>query len=530
MKYKQQLTALIILLLTLVLLYPASGCQPKETAGGSLNLWDSGPTTLDPAIPGGLSSHIYITQIFSGLVRLDEDLKPAPDIAERWQKSPDGKTYTFFLRDGVKFHDGKEVTAYDFLYSWERACDPRTGSQIAATYLGDIVGANEMLAGRATEISGVHVIDDHTIEVTIDAPKAYFLAKLAYATGFVVDEANVESSPEWWRKPNGTGPFKLKQWIPEELIVMEPNTLYYGKQAQVDEVSFHLLAGIPMSLYETDEIDIAPIYQQNIDRARDEKGPFYNELNIFPELSFYYIGFNTRNEPFDDVNVRRAFCYAVNKERIVKIILKGMANTADGILPPGMPGYSENVEGLNFDVDKAKSLIASSKYGSVENLPPITITDAGEGGNIPEYLGAVIQDWQQNLGVEVTVRQLEWEAFSSPRYLKQEVDDMFTFGWIADYPDPQDFLDILFRTGVDYNTGDYTNPAFDSLLDQAAVEADEATRFGLYQQAEQMLVDDAACVPLWFSTSYILIKPYVKNYEVDARGIPNLSQVYIQKK
>ena len=520
----RQVALLGILLCILGILPVASGCQVEQDV---LNLWDTGPITLDPAISGEMTSHAYIMQVFSGLVRLDEESKPAPDIAESWQRSNDGKAYTFHLRKGVRFHDGKEVTAQDFEYSWERACNPETGSQTAAVYLGDIIGVNDVLEGKTTEISGVEIIDDYTLKVTIDAPKAYFLAKLTYPTAFVVDKANVESGKEWWHKPNGTGPFRLKEWKPGEVLVLEPNESYYGQPVTINRVVFHLLAGMPMAMYEMDEIDVAPVWEHHIDRVTDENGPFYKELAIFPELSLFYIGFNTQKPPFDDVNVRQAFCHAVNKQRIIELTRKGMVTKADGILPPNMPGYNQSLRGLHYDVAKAKSLIANSKYGSVANLPPITITDSGQGGNISEYLGAIIQDWQQNLGVEVTVRQLEPEIF--PYHLKEEVNEMFVSGWIADYPDPQDFLDILFRTGTEYNYGSYTNPDVDALLDQAAVEPDDAARLSMYQQVEQSMIDEAACLPLWFGTSYVLIRPYVRNYKLDAQGIPTLSEVYIEE-
>jgi oligopeptide transport system substrate-binding protein len=504
-------------------------CQPGTPTttvreSGALNLWDSGPITLDPAVSSEATSQTYIMQIFSGLVRLGAEEEPVPDIAERWQISDDGRTYTFYLRQGVKFQDGKEVTAEDFKYSWERACLPETNSQTAATYLGDIIGVEDVLAGKATEISGVQVIDDHTLKVTIDAPKVYFLAKLTYPTAFVVDKANVESGEDWWMKPNGTGPFKLTEWKKDETLVLEPNDLYYNDKAHV-KVVFHLLAGIPMALYELGEIDVAQVDEYNIDRTTDKHGPFYNELSEFPEMSLFYIGFNTQKPPFDDVNVRRAFCYAVNKERIIKIILKDMVTKADGILPPGMLGYNDNLKGPDYDVAKAKSLIASSKYGSVSNLPPITLTDSGLGGNIPEYLGAIIQDWKDNLGVEVSVRQLEPEIFNYD--LKDETDEMFIWGWIADYPDPQNFLDILFHTGAEYNTGSYSNPQVDALLDQAGIEQNETSRFSLYQQAEQKIVDEAACLPLWFGKTYLLVKPYVNNYNLDIQGVPTLKEVII---
>jgi oligopeptide transport system substrate-binding protein len=508
-------------------------CQPKSTTTtttttiwvkGALNLFDTGPITLDPALSSEATSQAYVMQIFSGLARLGDEAKPVPDLAERWQTSNDGRTYTFYLRQGIKFQDGKDIEAQDFKYSWERACLPITNSKTAATYLGDIVGVKDVLDGKTTAISGVEVINDRTLKVTIDAPRLYFLAKLTYPVTFVVDQSNVESGKDWWMKPNGTGPFKLTEWKKNEIIVLEPNAFYNDQPPRV-KVVFHLLAGIPMAMYELGEIDVTQVSELSIDRATDKRGPFHDELSVFPELSFFYIGFNTEKPPFDDVNVRRAFCYAVNKDKIIKIIFKDMVTKADSILPPGMPRYNDSLQGLVYDVDKAKDLIASSKYGSVSNLPPITLTDSGLGSDIDEYLGAIIQDWKENLGVQVSVRQLEPEAYSYS--LNQEVDQLFVQGWIADYPDPQDFLDILFHTGAEYNTGNYSNPQVDTLLDKAGVEQNEATRLLLYQQAEQIVVDEAACLPLSFGKSYFLIKPYVNHYKVDVQGIPTLKEVTV---
>lgn len=526
MRLIQRPTILIVLLCVIALLPLVTGCI-FQSPQGVLSLSDAGPITLDPAVSSELSSHAYIMQIFSGLVILDNELKPAPDIAERWQKSPDGKTYTFLLRKGVKFHDGKEVTSHDVKFSWERACNPKTGSQTASMYLNDIVGANDVIAGKATEIKGVEIIDDHALKVTIDAPKAYFLAKLSYPTAFVVDKINVAHGEQWWRKPNGTGPFKLKEWQEGKILVLQPNELYYQQMAKLSRVDFQLLAGTPMELYETGKIDVAQIYPEYIERASDKKGPFYKELTAFPELSLYYIGFNVRKPPFDDVNIRSAFCHAVNKERVIKITMKGTVAKAGGIIPPGMPGHNEKLSGFDYDVAKAKNLIANSKYKSVDKLPPIAITISGWGGDVGTSLGAIIQDWRENLGVDVTVRQIEPEIFLY--HLSEEVDEMFMLGWVADYPDPQDFLDNLFRTGASYNTGGYSNATLDKLLDQAAIEPDYTTRINLYHQAEQIVLNEAACIPLWYNTSYLLLKPHVRNYKLNPMGIPALSQVYIQK-
>jgi oligopeptide transport system substrate-binding protein len=520
-----------ILLSVLLLGSLLVGCQCGQgvptppTGEGVLNLYDVDPLTLDPAAAGDITSAEYITQLFSGLVRLDDNLEPAPDIAERWQVSNGGQTYTFYLRQDVKFHDGREVKAEDFKYSWERACNPQTKSLTAATYLGDIVGVREVLAGKAKEISGVKVIDDYTLEVTIDAPKSYFLSKLTYPTAFVVDRANVESGGEWWRRPNGTGPFRLKQWEEGKQLVLERNELYYGELAKVSQVAFHLWSGMPMDMYETGEIDVTGVGISYIEKVTDEAGPFYQDLRVTPELSFSYIGFDTTKPPFDDVNIRLAFSQAIDKDKVVSLVFKGMMRRADGILPPGMPGYNEGLSGLSFDISKAKELIASSKYGDVSRLPPITITTAGWGGLISQDLEAIVYQWRQNLGVEVKVRQLEPERFP---YLKEEKDEMFYTGWVADYPHPQDFLDVLFYTGADYNYGGYSNPEIDALLDRAGVEQNSELSLALYQQAEQKLVADAACLPIYFGQSYILVKSYVEGYKLNPLGFARLNEVSVK--
>ena len=504
----------------------AQGTPALLTEGKVLNLYGIDPLTLDPAISGDATSHEYIVQLFSGLVRLDAHLEPVPDIAQRWEVSNDGRTYTFYLKRGVSFHNGREVKAEDFKYSWQRAADPATGSATAATYLGDIVGVREVLDGKSQEISGLRVIDDYTLQVTIDAPKSYFLSKLTYPTAFVVDRANVESGSKWWRSPNGTGPFKLRQWEENNRLVLERNELYYDKLAEIDFAVFHLWGGVPMNMYETGEIDVTSVSLSYIDRVTDQAGPFYRELLITPELSFYYIGFNTTQPPFDDVLIRRAFSQAVDKDKLVSLVFRDMVQGADGILPPGMPGFNQDLSGLSYDVNEAKQLIKESEYGDVSKLPAITITTSGWGGLISSELEAIIDQWRQNLGVEVKVRQLEPERFLY--HLRQEKDEMFDMGWVADYPHPQDFLDILFHSGAYNNYGDYSNPDVDTLLEKARVALDEKLSLALYQQAEQKLVEDAASLPLWFGQSYILVKPYIRGYNLNPMGLAMLNEVSIE--
>ena len=226
------LLSVVLVCSLLLFLLPAAACQPAQEEalipiieGNVLKFYGIDPLTLDPAVAGETTSSQYIMQLFGGLVRLDDNLKPSPDMAQRWEVSDDGRTYTFYLRHDIRFHNGREVKAEDVEYSWQRVCAPATGSLTAATYLGDIVGVREVLAGESEKISGVRVIDDYTLQVTIDAPKSYFLFKLTCPTAFVVDRDNVESGSKWWHHPNGTGPFKLKEWDESDLLVLEPRLI-----------------------------------------------------------------------------------------------------------------------------------------------------------------------------------------------------------------------------------------------------------------------------------------------------------------
>ena len=536
MKRILYLVLLVVLLGSLLaLLLPGAGCRlgqeealilsaPEQV----LNLYGIDPLTLDPAVSGEAISQGYIEQLFSGLLRLDAELEPAPDIAQRWEVSDDGRTYTFHLRNNVFFHDGRPVTAHDFKYSWERALNPATGSQTASIYLNDIVGAGKVLAGESEEISGIKVIGDYTLEVTIDEPKSYFLSKLTYVTAFVVDRANVAEGGEWWRRPNGTGPFRLEQWVENSLLVLARNELYNPLSSflGVEQVVFHLWAGVPMNMYEMGQIDVGQVNPAYIDKITDEAGPFYRELKVTPELNLAYIGFNCQKPPFDDINVRRAFSQAIDKAKLASLVFKDTVRRADGILPPGMPGYDEGLLGLDFDASRARELIAISGYGDAANLPPITITTLGLGGLISQELEAIIYQWRINLGVEVKVRQLEPEVFLYN--LLKEKDDMFYMGWGADYPHPQNFLEVLFASNSEYNWSEYSNPEVDALLEMASMEQDNELSLELYQQAEQRLVGDAACIPLWFGQSYILVKPYVKGYELNPLGYAGLDSVSIE--
>ena len=507
--------------------------SPAETvSGATLTLPGGEPPTLDPSLSQDATSARYIVEIFSGLVTLDRELDIVPDIAERWEVSEEGTIYTFHLRESAKFHDGKPVTAANFKYAIERACDPGTGSVVADTYLGDIVGAKSKLRGQANEVEGVEVLNDHTLRIAIDQPKPYFLAKLTHSTAFALDPENVKSGGRTWTdQPNGTGPFRLAEYRLGERIVLERNPNYYREpMPQIESVVFILAGGSAMTMYENGELDAVPVGLTDIERVTDPTNPLNKELTIASTLSTFYLGFNVTQPPFDDVRVRRAFNYALDRQKIVDVIYKKTVPVAWAIVPSGMPGYDNgDLEPLEFDLDRAKGHIAESEYEDVSNFPEITLYTTGAGGATSRVIEAIVGMYEQNLGIRINIEQTDWATFLMEISRPENPYQMYSLGWIADYPDPQNFLDILFHSDSLDNHMGYSNSEVDRLLEEARTEQDHDQRMTLYRQAEQMILDDAPWVPLHYDVEYGLAKPYVKDMVYPSMIIPRLQYVSISR-
>ncbi len=508
--------------------HPASALRAHASTNETLVLAggkSTNPRDYDPATTYGSGDKLA----FSGLVSFDPKLNLVPDLAESWDVNADGTVYTFHLRQNAKFHDGKPVTAGDVIFSWERAANPKLASQTALTYLGDIVGIKEIAEGQADHASGLVALDNHTIQVTIDAPKPYFLYKLTYPTAFIVDRKNVESGEEWYRQPNGTGPYRLKEWNRFESIVYEANPDFYLGKPSIPYVMYQLYSGVGLRLYELNEIDMTGIGSYNADQFLDPTEPLHQELITGVSLCTGYVTFDVTRPPFDDVNVRRAFSMAFDRQKYIDVILNGHALPANGLYPPGLPGFNTELKGLPYDPEQARQALAQSKYGGPEGLPPIVFTDAGIGTYVGADVAAMAQMWEQNLGVTITVENLE------PNYYQDQIyrgnhGQLFSGGWCADYPDPENFADVLFHTGSQQNSGGYSNPQLDTLLEQARVEQDVNKRMAMYQQAEQMLVDDAAALWTTHSLSYELVKPYVKGYNFTPIAIPIERYMWLEGK
>ncbi len=492
-------------------LYGIPRDQALVLAGGE----STNPREYDPATTHGSGDKL----LYSGLVSFDPQLNLVPELADTWAVSLDGTVYTFHLRPDARFHNGKPVTAQDVIYSWERAADPKLNSDTVLTYLGDIVGVKERQAGQAASISGLQAIDDHTLQVSIDAPKPYFLQKLTYPTAFVVDRANVESGSEWYRTPNGTGPYRLARWDKFKSILYERNDDYYLQPPKISYVILQLYTGDPLRLYESGDIDVVGIGGSSLPRFQDPAEPMHADLRDGVSLCTGMIIFDNQQAPFDDPKVRQAFTQAFDREKYIDIVTHDNALPARGPLPPGLPGYNSALTGLDYDPQAARQLLSESKYGSAAKLPPIVFTIGGHGSDIGAGVSALAQMWQNNLGITITIENIEPDKYSDLTHAGQH-GQIFTGGWCADYPDPENFTDVLFYTGAQQNQSNYSNPQVDALLEQARTERDATKRLQLYQQAEQQIVNDAPMIFTTHSLAHVLVKPYLQGYTLVPIDIP----------
>ena len=466
-------------------------------------------------------------RIYSGLVDLDTNLHLVADLAGSWDISTGGTVYTFHLRPGAKFQDGRPVVAQDVIYSWERAAAPATQSDTVLTYLGDIVGVADMHSGKSQHISGLKALDEHTLQVTIDAAKPYFLFKLTMPVAFVLDQKNVESGSNWYRTPNGTGPYKLVRWDSFKLMVYDANPYYYLGVPSIPQIVVELYTGTGMNLYESGEIDMTGVGSTDVPRVLDPADPLHADLVSGASMCTNYVTFDVTKPPFDDVKVRQAFSMAFDRQKFIDVVDNGVGIPAVGLYPPALPGFNPDLKGLSYDPKQARQLLGQSKYGGPQGLPAIVFTAEGIGNTAGPDVAAMAQMWEQNLGVKITIENLEPDKYSDLLYSGQH-GQIFSGGWCADYPDPENFADVLFHTGAQQNIGKYSNPALDAILDQARVEQDVTKRIQLYQQAEQIIVQDAPVLFISHDVSYMLVKPYVKGFVLTPIDIPIERYLWLQ--
>ncbi|MEM7113115.1 MAG: ABC transporter substrate-binding protein [Chloroflexota bacterium] len=485
------------------------------------------PESLDPArTQGSAAGHVGL--LYSGLVRLTPELQVVPDLAENWAVSEDGTVYTFTLREGLMFANERPLTTADVVYSWERASDPDLDSHTVGTYLGDILGMSEKLAGEADSIAGLEIIDDQTLQVTLDGPKPYFLAKLTYPVSYVVDRRSVrESRPnEWVYEPNPSGPYTLADYRELETMIFARNEAYHTPRAIANVVYLSSLVGNRLSIYEANEVDL--IYVGGTD-ALDVRRPsheLHDEWLTNTSMCTTMLMLDNTAAPLDDVNVRHALAWAVNKEGLNELLSEGTSLAAETILPPAMPGYAVGLAqaqaALTYQQEAARTALAESVYAN--NMPPIVIHASGFGDTERDDLNALVSNWQEVLGIEVQIAFIEPTNYNE--VLADEEGNIVSYGWCADYPDPENFLDVLFHSDSEFNVSGYSNEQVDTLLEAARVELDPAVRVSLYQEIERILLDEQAAIPLLHNVSDVLVKPHVQNFvlaPLGAQVVPLLS-------
>ena len=487
------------------------------------------PLSLDPALGRDLQTAFITRQIFRGLTRLNADLIAEPELAERIEISPDGRTYTFTLREGLTFQQGNPLTARDVAFSLTRAISPVTTGGNAAllagpTYLSDIVGAAAVTAGETDTLRGLRVIDDRTLEITLAEPNSAFLTKLASPAVAVVD-ANDVTRDEWWTSPNGSGPFMIEEWSPGERLVLAPFEGYFAGKPPLEAVTilFGPSAARPFNLYQAGLIDSTTVPILAAERVLDPNSAFAEQVSVTPVLATGFIAFRSDVEPMDDPHIRRAVQLAFPRHKIADVTFDGLVLRADGLVPPGMAGREWPVPAAtDYDLAAARAAVAASRYGRAEDVPPIRIFSGGGIGS------TALQDvLEADLGLTVEVIQIDWPEFN--RGLGQRGYPAYELLWGADYPDPQTFLWSLFASDSPDNYVDYANPEYDAALAAAARTLDADERATLYDRAQAILASDNVMIPLYHSTQYNLARPSVRGLTVTPLGILYLDSVWMEQ-
>ena len=495
--------------------------QPDTKFGGTYRrtLFNN-PPTLDPAFTTDVFSRAVVSQLFDGLVQFDAHLNPIPALAEFWEASQDRRTWTFYLRRGVKFHHGREVTADDFVYSFSRLLKAAKPGPLTEL-LRRIQGAKDVMPGKTDEIQGLQAVDRYTLRMVLEEPFAPLLAALGLANAAVVPREVVEQQGEHFaRAPVGTGPFTFVRWEPGREIVLQANEQYYEGRPFLDTVVF--------TIGGTFEAKFADFLQGNLEEAlipsaktgEVRTDPQYQKFQRVrkPTLSLLYIGFHTQHKPFDDKRVRQAFNYAVNKEAIVRDITRMGSLPATGALPPGMPGHDPDLQGYDYDPAKAKRLLAEAGYPNGAGFPVVQLWTASKAESSKAELAAYQADLAA-LGVQVDIRfEHDWPTFLT--LLEQGQLSMFRLSWSSRIPDSDDALWHLLHSSSQKvsNFMFYSNPRVDELLAQARKELDYTQRIALYRQVERIVMDDAPWIPQHYHVFEHIYQPYVKGVEVSLLG------------
>ncbi len=493
------------------------------------------PGSLDPDVLDAYTDQIILTSLFEGLCVLDERTSQAlPGVAEKWEQTPDGLTYTFHLRANALWSNGDPVTAKDFAFAYERILTP----SFASTYsymLWSLKNAEKFNKGEVKNFSevGVQVVDDHTLRFTLEHPTPYLPALTTHNTWMPVHRATIEKfgkiddrANTWIRPGNmvGNGPFTLTEWTPNGRIVVTKNPRYWdAANTWLERVIF-----FPIEKSDTEDHNFRAGQMHITFDVPKSKLTTYraqspSPLRVDPLLNITYLNFNVTKAPFTDARVRRALSLAIDREAISKSVLNGGFLPARTIVPPDCGGYVAKAS-VPTNYDEARRLLTEAGFPGGKGLPTIPVQVLND-ENQPRILEALQAVWQRELGVRVSIEPYEQKTlFQNEQTLQHTLAGL---GWTGDFADPVTFLDI-FRTGNGQNWTGWGDKAYDALLDQAQQTADPQKRFDLFQKAEALLLDASPGAPLVYRARTYLIHPSVKNWEPAPLGLHRFQRVRLE--
>jgi peptide/nickel transport system substrate-binding protein/oligopeptide transport system substrate-binding protein len=474
------------------------------------------PLTLDPAFLTDIYAASVAQQVFDGLVQFDANLNVVPCIAKSWQASYDGLVWTFALRQGVKFHHGREVNADDFIYTFTRLLHPHTASPRAWLF-ERVQGAKEFLAGTAERVEGLQTLDAYTLQITLSQPYAPFISILGMVQAQVVPREEVERlGAAFGRQPVGTGPFRFVNWLAGEQITLEANKEYFEGRPFLDHIHYRIITDLQRAMAEfeqgTLEDTVLPDYQST-PLIGDPRFQFFRK----PLLATLFLWLETRDGPLSNRKVRQAINYAINLEAINSTIRQNHLVQARGILPMGMPGYNPDLEGYPYNLARARQLLVEAGHPQGKDLPPLELWTSVTSAIALQEHEAIKRDLEQ-LGLKIELFMAEsWQHYKTA-VLGKRPGAMYRYVWYADFPDPDNFLFSLFHSQSSSNYGHYSNPAVDRLLEQARSEGDYLKRIEVYRQTEALIMADAPVVNLVYATYQTLFQSYVQGIELNPLG------------
>ena len=546
---KKKIFALLLAMAMIVMsLAACGGGGSNESADGGAETADAGkqlvvqvgpnPETLDPALNSAVDGANTILHLFEGLLIVDQDGKLAPGQAESWESSEDGLTWTFHLRDGLKWSDGSDLTAKDFEYAWKRIAAAETAAPYADTVLSPIKGFAEAAGtpaetdeeGKVTKeaIPGnldalaIKATDDKTLEVQLEAPCTYFGSLAAFATMMPVQQATIEANGDAWATAPETyisnGPFKMTEWVQGSHITMEKNPDYWNADAiKLDSIKFMLIedANAAYSAYQNGEVAfIKDVPTEEIPSLSGN-----DEFKVDPIIGTYYVNLNCNEDVFKDAKVRKALSLAIDRKYVAETIMQGTYTAAGNFMGPGWidpeggqfieksNGGKTYIDLDNFDanLEEAKKLMEEAGYPGGQGFPEITYTsnDSGYHKAVAEYLQ---QAWGE-LGVNLKVEMVEWASFTPMRRNGEYM--AARNGWVGDYDDPSNMLDLLYSTNGN-NDGKYNNPEYDKQMDISRKTTDLKERSAALHKAEDILMEDAGCVPIAYYNDFWLQSPKIQ--------------------